>query len=89
MRLLILMIEDRPAACLIEFPSADGPLLYNSGFDPAFKQYSAGAVTFGLGIQNAISERHKVFDMLRGQHGYKYQLGAKDRPLYRLSLHPR
>ena len=89
MRLLILMCQARPAACLIEFPSSAGPLLYNSGFDPAFKHLSAGAVTFGLAIQNAIENHHQVFDMLRGQHGYKYQLGAKDQPLYRLSLHPR
>src|SRR5262249_2670119 len=40
MRLLILMLNDAPAACLIDFPSSRGPLLYNSGFDPTQRQWS-------------------------------------------------
>lgn len=89
LRLLMLFLHDRPAACLMEFPSWRGPMLFNSGFDPAFRHLSPGAVTFGLAIRRAIEQRHAVFDMLRGQEAYKYRLGAVDHPLYRLSLHPR
>jgi CelD/BcsL family acetyltransferase involved in cellulose biosynthesis len=87
MRLLMLMLQGRPGACLIDFPSKNGPLLYNSGFDPAQRQWSPGAVTFGMAIRDAISRGGKVFDLLRGREEYKYRLGAVDYSLYRVTLH--
>lgn len=86
MRLLMLMLWEKPAACLIDFPSSRGPLLYNSGFDPAYRAWSPGMVTFALGIQQAIEQGHDIVDLLRGDEGYKYRLGAMDEPLYRLVL---
>jgi CelD/BcsL family acetyltransferase involved in cellulose biosynthesis len=87
MRVLMLMLNQTPAACLIELPSRSGPLLYNSGFDPAQRQWSPGAVTFGLAIKDAIEHGGKFFDMLRGDEPYKYKMGAKDSPVYQLVLH--
>lgn len=87
MRLLMLMLQGRPGACLIDFPSQNGPLLYNSGFDPSQRQWSPGAVTFGMAIREAISRGAKVFDLLRGREEYKYRLGALDDSLYRITLH--
>jgi CelD/BcsL family acetyltransferase involved in cellulose biosynthesis len=81
--------NSRPAAAILDFPSRSGPLLYNSGFDPAHREFSPGVVTFGLAIKDAIERKCPIFDMLRGQHPYKYKLGATDYPLYRLSLHPK
>jgi CelD/BcsL family acetyltransferase involved in cellulose biosynthesis len=86
MRLLFLLFGQTPAACLIELSSRRGPLLYNGGFDAAWREYSPGIVTFGLAIQEAIERGAEVFDLLRGQEGYKYRLGATDEPLYRLVL---
>jgi CelD/BcsL family acetyltransferase involved in cellulose biosynthesis len=88
MRLLLLMLNDRPAATLIDLPSPHGPMLYNSGFDPAYRQLSPGVVTFALAIKEAIERKQPFFDMLRGQHPYKYKLGARDEPMYRISVHP-
>jgi CelD/BcsL family acetyltransferase involved in cellulose biosynthesis len=87
LRLLMLWLSDRPGACILDFPSCSGPMLYNSGFEPALREFSPGVVTFGLAIKDAIERKCATFDMLRGQHAYKYKLGAKDYLLQRLSLH--
>ena len=86
MRLHMLMLNETPGACVIEFPYKQGPLLYNSGFDPNQRQWSPGAVTFGMLIRDSIGRGAKVVDFLRGREEYKYRLGAVDEPLYRLSL---
>jgi CelD/BcsL family acetyltransferase involved in cellulose biosynthesis len=87
LRLQTLMLGETPAAALFEFPSARGPLLYNSGYDPARKQWSPGAVMFGLALKGAIESGAMYFDLLRGREEYKYRLGAKDDPLFRISIH--
>jgi CelD/BcsL family acetyltransferase involved in cellulose biosynthesis len=87
MRLLMLMLGETPAAALLEFPSPRGPLLYNSGYDPAQRQWSPGAVMFGLALKEAIENGGQYFDLLRGREEYKYRLGAVDDPLFRISIH--
>ena len=86
MRMHMLMLNETPGACIIEFPCTQGPLLYNSGFDPNQRQWSPGAVTFGMLIRDSIARGSQVVDFLRGREEYKYRLGAVDEPLYRLSL---
>jgi len=87
LRLLMLMLGEVPAAALLEFPSPRGPLLYNSGYDPAQRQWSPGAVMFGLALKDAIENGGQVFDLLRGREEYKYKMGAVDDPLFRISIH--
>jgi CelD/BcsL family acetyltransferase involved in cellulose biosynthesis len=87
MRLLTLMLGETAGAALLELPSARGPLLYNSGYDPAQRQWSPGAVMFGLALKEAIEQGASVFDLLRGREDYKYKLGAVDDPLFRISVH--
>ena len=88
LRLLTLMIDGAPAAGLIELPSETGPLMYNGGFDPALKPWSPGIVLFAMAIRRAIDQGATVFDLLRGREEYKYRLGARDEPLYRIALRP-
>jgi CelD/BcsL family acetyltransferase involved in cellulose biosynthesis len=87
LRLLTLLLGETPAAALFEFPSPRGPLLYNSGYDPAQRQWSPGAVMFGLALKEAIENKAPVFDLLRGREEYKYRLGAVDDNLFRISIH--
>jgi CelD/BcsL family acetyltransferase involved in cellulose biosynthesis len=87
LRLLTLMLGESPAAALFEFPSPRGPLLYNSGYDPSQRQWSPGAVMFGLALKQAIENHAAVFDLLRGREEYKYRLGAVDDQLFRISIH--
>jgi CelD/BcsL family acetyltransferase involved in cellulose biosynthesis len=86
MELLMLRIESQPAAGLIQFPSAAGPMLYNIGYDARLKQWSPGVVATALAIRRAIEHGHSTYDLLRGREEHKYRLAAVDRALYRLTL---
>jgi CelD/BcsL family acetyltransferase involved in cellulose biosynthesis len=60
--------------------------LYNSGYDPEQAALSPGLICVAEGIRIAIAEGCQVADFLRGSEAYKYHLGAKDQPLWRLKL---
>jgi len=60
--------------------------LYNSGYDPEKAALSPGLICVAEGIRIAIEEGCQVADFLRGSEAYKYHLGAKDQPLWRLKL---
>jgi CelD/BcsL family acetyltransferase involved in cellulose biosynthesis len=81
-----LYVEDIASGVLLITPGHEGPMLYNTGFDIARKEWSPGTVAVASGIREAIALHAPVFDMLRGTEPYKYRLGAVDRPLYRLTL---
>jgi CelD/BcsL family acetyltransferase involved in cellulose biosynthesis len=62
-------------------------LLYNSGFDPgAGGGMSPGVVLMARCIEDAIRRGLKEYDFLRGRERYKYDLGARDRIVYRATL---
>lgn len=81
-----LMIDGRPAAAVITLPTANGPILWNTGFDPAQRQLSPGIVLFGMIIRRAIEQKHTVVDLLRGSYDYKHRLGAVDHPLHTMTI---
>ena len=85
--LTTLYINDRPAACTLQFLHSTGPQLYNCGFDSALREWSPGVVLIAMIIQQAIESGARFFDLLRGQEPYKYKLGAVDRPLWMITLH--
>jgi CelD/BcsL family acetyltransferase involved in cellulose biosynthesis len=89
MWLTTLYLNDRPAACTLQFPHVDGPQLYNCGFDRACKSFSPGCVLLAELIRGAIESGAPTFDLLRGQEGYKYDLGAVDRLLMTVQLRRR
>jgi CelD/BcsL family acetyltransferase involved in cellulose biosynthesis len=60
--------------------------VYNSAFDPALGALAPGMVLMGELIEIAAGERCTVFDLLRGDEAYKYQFGAEDRAVERLTL---
>ena len=74
----------RVASCIC-FDYAGSYLLYNSGYDPEFSQLSVGLLNKALCIRDAIQEGRSCFEFLRGTERYKYDLGATDRALYRIS----
>jgi CelD/BcsL family acetyltransferase involved in cellulose biosynthesis len=62
-------------------------LLYNSGFDPgAGGGMSPGVVLMARCIEDAIRRGLKEYDFLRGRERYKYDLGGRDRIVYRATL---
>jgi CelD/BcsL family acetyltransferase involved in cellulose biosynthesis len=51
---------------------------WNAGGELAARALSPGILLFAHGLQMAMSERKQVFDFLRGNEGYKYEVGAAD-----------
>ena len=75
----------RACSVIFSFEDEEGFYLYNSAFDPDMIQLSPGNVMLSLLIERAIAEGKHVFDFLKGDERYKFRLGAKTRPLYRVT----
>ena len=82
-KLAFLDIEGKSAAAILYFENDSEILLYNSGYDPVQKFYSAGLLLVAELIKKSIEEKKQKFDFLRGNERYKYDLGATDEKLYR------
>lgn len=76
----------RPAAAYLSFRQGSRLLLYNSGHDPQYGTWGAGFVLLAYRIERAIAQGVEVFDFLRGDERYKYDLGAEDHFLYRVII---
>lgn len=85
-KLAFLYIEGKPAAAVLYFENESELLLYNSGYDPDQKYYSAGFLLVAHLIKKSIEEKKKTFDFLRGSERYKYDLGGTDIKLFRFLL---
>jgi CelD/BcsL family acetyltransferase involved in cellulose biosynthesis len=85
-RLFFLRINRRPAAAVLCFDAGSHLYMYNSGYDPAFSGLSVGIVSKALVLQWAIEHGKRGIDFLRGDEPYKYDLGAKDQDILRLTL---
>ena len=88
MQLNLMRIDGRDVAASMAFTREDRVLLYNSGLDPDFRTYSVGIALHAADIQLAISQGKLWYDFLRGNEPYKYDFGAKDNPIYTLTLTP-
>ncbi|MCL6432552.1 MAG: GNAT family N-acetyltransferase [Anaerolineae bacterium] len=85
--LSFLTLDGKPAASIFCFRYAEVVLVYNSGFDPrTWQTLSPGIVLFGHRIRKAIEEGRREFDFMQGNERYKYDLGGRDRPIYRLFI---
>lgn len=83
-KLYFLEVDGRRVSTALCFEYGGESLLYNSGFDPAFRALSVGLLLKAFCIRDAIESGMKRFDFLRGQEHYKYELGGVDAPIYRL-----
>ncbi|OGG13214.1 hypothetical protein A3D77_00645 [Candidatus Gottesmanbacteria bacterium RIFCSPHIGHO2_02_FULL_39_11] len=82
--ILFIEAEGKLIAGIILFYFRDEVLLYNSGFDPDYFHLSPGLMVVTQAIKDSIEKKKKVFDFLRGNERYKYDLGGVDRKLYRI-----
>jgi len=82
--LCFLKLKGENIASVLLFHFKDEVLLYNSGFDTTFASLSPGLLLKAYVIKEAIEKGKKRFDFLRGEERYKYDLGAKERKLYRV-----
>lgn len=56
--------------------------LYNSAFDRAARGSSPGILLVDMLVQRSIAEGLDRVDLLKGDEGYKFRLGAHPRPLF-------
>lgn len=82
-RLFMMDLDGRPAASVLCFDCCDQLHLYNSGFDPDLSALSVGLLSKALCLEVAIEQGKSCLDLLRGAEPYKYDLGARDLPIYR------
>jgi CelD/BcsL family acetyltransferase involved in cellulose biosynthesis len=85
-QLCFLKLNGINIAATFSFISHNQVLLYNSGLDPEYYRLSAGLILTAFDIKQAIEEGVKRFDFLRGGERYKFDLGGKERKLYKILL---
>ena len=78
LQLSFLQIGQSKAAGYLCFDYGKHLLVYNSGFDYQFSEYSPGWVLLSYLIQHAIKTGKSHFDFMRGDETYKYRFGAED-----------
>jgi CelD/BcsL family acetyltransferase involved in cellulose biosynthesis len=78
-----LELSGKPLAMIMYFDYNDNVYLYNSAYDPAYKNMSVGIVSKALCIQDCIQKGKHRFDFLKGTEQYKYYLGGQEIPLAR------
>ncbi len=81
-----LEINSCPVAVVIYFDYHDNIYLYNSGYNPDYRQDSVGIISKVLCIKEAIAQNKKLFDFLQGPEIYKYRLGGTEIPLYKCNI---
>jgi CelD/BcsL family acetyltransferase involved in cellulose biosynthesis len=84
LRLGVVRAHDQDAAVLFAFAYGDTLALYNAAHDPALSSLSLGIASHAYAVREAIAQGFKVYDLLRGDEPYKYDLGAVDRWMCRL-----
>ena len=75
-------INNTTVACSLSFLESNIRYLYNSGFDPAYNNFSSGLLNHAFAIKRSIEKKYDVFDFMRGNERYKYDLGGIDKQLY-------
>ena len=88
MRIGFLLLEDEPMASMMQFDYAGKLHLYNSGYNPDYAHLSPGVVLLAHCIQDAIRDQRYEYDFLRGTERYKYDLGGRDRGVFRVDYRP-
>jgi CelD/BcsL family acetyltransferase involved in cellulose biosynthesis len=81
-----LALDGRRVATTLCVEHDDGLWVYNSGFDRDYAAFSVGLALKAFCVEDAIRQGKRKVDFLRGREPYKYDLGARDVPVYRLKL---
>lgn len=79
LQLSFLEIHEEKAAGYFCFNFEHRVLVYNSGFNPKYGEYSPGWVLLTNLLKFAIDNHTSEFDFMRGNEDYKYRFGARDR----------
>jgi CelD/BcsL family acetyltransferase involved in cellulose biosynthesis len=88
-RLYVIQVCGGAVAALYGFSIGKKFLFYQSGMDPAWSRLSVGLVMMGWTIAEAIRNRHKEFDFLRGDEPYKFRWANSSRQTLTVRLFDR
>jgi CelD/BcsL family acetyltransferase involved in cellulose biosynthesis len=83
LQLAFIEVGGRKAAGYLNLDYDDKIWVYNSGYDPDFREISPGWVLLAYLIKQANEKGRRTFDFLRGNEEYKYRFGAIDRRVLR------
>ena len=86
LQLSFMTIAGNKAAAYLCFDFQERIWVYNSGFDPQYREFSPGWVMLGYLIQHAIETGKKSFDFMRGDEDYKYRFGAADSHVLKIEI---
>ncbi len=86
LRLYSLTFDGEAVAMVLNFDVGGRLYMYNSGYDPAYSHYAVGLMSKAMLLRDAIENGRTAVDFMRGAESYKYDLGGKDRKVYRLAL---
>jgi len=79
LRLHCLELRGEIAAMLYMYRFRDAIYLMQAGFDPEYARSRPGLVLLGWVIEQAIAEKVRVLDFLKGEHRYKDELATGER----------
>ena len=82
LHLAFLELDRRPIASVLCFKDSHTLYLYNSGYDPDFRELSAGLLCKVFSLRHAITNGCRRYDFLKGTEDYKRRLGGMAVPLY-------
>jgi CelD/BcsL family acetyltransferase involved in cellulose biosynthesis len=85
-RLYVIHIEGEPRAVLYGFGRGKRFAYYQSGWDPAWRQWSLGAAVLRLALEDTCARGLAEFDFLRGDEAYKWLFASSSRQLVSLRL---
>jgi CelD/BcsL family acetyltransferase involved in cellulose biosynthesis len=86
LRLVILELDERPAAAWYGLRFADADWCYQCGRDPAWDHDRVGFVMFTWTIRAAFEDGMREYCFLRGDEAYKSRFADGDRPVETLAL---
>lgn len=90
LQLNFLTINGEATAAYFNFVYNNQILVYNSGLShDKYAHLSPGILLLVHNIRYAIDNGFDVFDFLRGDETYKYRMGGKDTPVYKLIGQPK
>jgi len=78
----VLEVDGSPVASQYGFKFNNKLFHYQTGFDPNYDKYSAGLVSTGFMIENALKEKVQEYDFLRGKEDYKFHWTQDVRTIY-------
>ncbi len=85
-RLSFTRLDGKSLAASLSFEYRRRRLVYNSGYDPAYRNLSVGLLNHAMFLRQCIDDQVEYADFLRGNERYKYDLGATDRTIYRVNI---